>query len=150
MLEIKNLSLSFQNNYKVFKDINIKVKKNRVTLLTGKSGCGKSSLLMCITGVIPDIIEGNITGEIIYKDENIENKGVKTVSGEIAYMFQDPDSQLCTFTVEDEIAFGLENIKMEPSHMDPTIDKVLKLTGIKHLRKRQLNHLSGERNKRLL
>ncbi|MBY6799781.1 ABC transporter ATP-binding protein [Clostridium botulinum] len=143
MLEIKNLNLSFQENYNVFKDINIKVKKNRVTLLTGKSGCGKSSLLMCITGAIPDIIEGNITGEIIYKGKNIENKGVKTVSGEIAYMFQDPDSQLCTFTVEDEIAFGLENIKMEPSHMDHTIDKVLKLTGISHLKKRQLNHLSG-------
>ncbi|NFD77158.1 ABC transporter ATP-binding protein [Clostridium botulinum] len=143
MLEIKNLNLSFQENYNVFKDINIKVKKNRVTLLTGKSGCGKSSLLMCITGVIPDIIEGNITGEIIYKGKNIENKGVKAVSGEIAYMFQDPDSQLCTFTVEDEIAFGLENIKMEPSHMDNTIDKVLKLTGISHLKKRQLNYLSG-------
>ncbi|ENK1242392.1 ABC transporter ATP-binding protein [Clostridium botulinum] len=143
MLEIKNLSLSFQNNYKVFQNINIKVKKNKVTLLTGKSGCGKSSLLMCITGVIPDIIEGNISGEIIYKGENIENKGVKTVSGEIAYMFQDPDSQLCTFTVEDEIAFGLENIKMEPSHMDHTINKALKLTGISHLKKRQLNHLSG-------
>ncbi|APC79360.1 ABC transporter ATP-binding protein [Clostridium botulinum] len=143
MFEIKNLSLSFQENYNVFKDINIKVKKNRVTLLTGKSGCGKSSLLMCITGVIPDIIEGNINGEIIYKGKNIEKKGVKAVSGEIAYMFQDPDSQLCTFTVEDEIAFGLENIKIEPSHMDHTIDKVLKLTGIKHLKKRQLNHLSG-------
>ncbi|AJD27711.1 ABC transporter ATP-binding protein [Clostridium botulinum] len=143
MLEIKNSNLSFQENYNVFKDINIKVKKNRVTLLTGKSGCGKSSLLMCITGVIPDIIEGNITGEIIYKGKNIENKGVKTVSGEIAYMFQDPDSQLCTFTVEDEIAFGIENIKMEPSHMNHTIDKVLKLTGISHLKKRQLNHLSG-------
>lgn len=143
MLEIKNLSLSFQNNYKVFQDINIKVKKNRVTLVTGKSGCGKSSLLMCITGVIPDIIEGNISGEIIYKDENIENKGVKTVSGEIAYMFQDPDSQLCTFTVEDEIAFGLENIKVNPAEMDHTIDKVLDRIGIKHLKKRQLNHLSG-------
>ncbi|HDK7167730.1 TPA: ABC transporter ATP-binding protein [Clostridium botulinum] len=143
MLEIKNLSLSFQNNYKVFQDINIKVKKNRVTLLTGKSGCGKSSLLMCITEVIPDIIEGNISGEIIYKDENIENKGVKTVSGEIAYMFQDPDSQLCTFTVEDEIAFGLENIKVNPAEMDHTIDKVLDRIGIKHLKKRQLNHLSG-------
>lgn len=143
MLEIKNLSLSFQENYKVFKDINIKVKKNKVTLLTGKSGCGKSSLLMCITRIIPDIIEGNINGEIIYKGKNIEKKGVKAVSGEIAYMFQDPDSQLCTFTVEDEIAFGLENIKMDPSHMDHTIDKVLKLTGIKHLKKRQLNHLSG-------
>ncbi|MBD5639912.1 ABC transporter ATP-binding protein [Clostridium botulinum] len=143
MLEIKNLSLSFQENYKVFQDINIKVKENKVTLLTGKSGCGKSSLLMCITGVIPDIIEGNINGEIIYKGKNIEKKGVKAVSGEIAYMFQDPDSQLCTFTVEYEIAFGLENIKMEPSHMEHTIDKVLKLTGIKHLKKRQLNHLSG-------
>ncbi|ACA55154.1 ABC transporter ATP-binding protein [Clostridium botulinum] len=143
MLEIKNLNLSFQESYKVFQDINIKVKKNRVTLLTGKSGCGKSSLLMCITGVIPDIVEGNISGEIIYKGKNIENKGVKAVSGEIAYMFQDPDSQLCTFTVEDEIAFGLENMKMKPSHMDHTIDKVLKLTGISHLMKRQLNHLSG-------
>ena len=143
MLEIKNLRLSFQNNYKVFQDVNIKVKKNRVTLLTGKSGCGKSSLLMCITGVIPDIIEGNITGEIIYKGKNIEKKGVKAVSGEIAYMFQDPDSQLCTFTVEDEIAFGLENIKVNPCEMYHTIDKVLDRIGIKHLKKRQLNHLSG-------
>ncbi|EJP6471957.1 ABC transporter ATP-binding protein [Clostridium botulinum] len=143
MLEIKNLSLSFQNNYKVFQNINIKVKRNKVTLLTGKSGCGKSSLLMCITGVIPDIIEGNISGEIIYKGENIENKGVKTVSGEIVYMFQDPDSQLCTFTVEDEIAFGLENIKVDPSHMDNIIDEVLDRIGIKHLKKRQLNQLSG-------
>ncbi|MGO5064918.1 MULTISPECIES: ABC transporter ATP-binding protein [unclassified Clostridium] len=143
MLEIKNLSLSFQNNYKVFQNINIKVKKNKVTLLTSKSGCGKSSLLMCITGVIPDIIEGNISGEIIYKGENIENKGVKTVSGEIGYMFQDPDSQLCTFTVEDEIAFGLENIKIDPSHMNNIIDEVLDRIGIKHLKKRQLNQLSG-------
>ncbi|NFV11829.1 ABC transporter ATP-binding protein [Clostridium sporogenes] len=143
MLEIKNLSLSFQNNYKVFQNINIKVKRNKVTLLTGKSGCGKSSLLMYITGVIPDIIEGNISGEIIYKGENIENKGVKTVSGEIVYMFQDPDSQLCTFTVEDEIAFGLENIKVDPSHMDNIIDEVLDRIGIKHLKKRQLNQLSG-------
>jgi len=143
LLEIKNLSLSFQNNYKVFQNINIKVKKNKVTLLTSKSGCGKSSLLMCITGVIPDIIEGNISGEIIYKGENIENKGVKTVSGEIGYMFQDPDSQLCTFTVEDEIAFGLENIKIDPSHMNNIIDEVLDRIGIKHLKKRQLNQLSG-------
>lgn len=143
MLEIKNLSLSFQNNYKVFKNISIKVKKNKITLLTGKSGCGKSSLLMCITGVIPDIIEGNISGEIIYKGENIENKGIKTVSGEIAYMFQDPDSQLCTFTVEDEIAFGLENINIDPFHMDNIIDKVLEQVGIKHLKKRRLNQLSG-------
>ncbi|NFN85994.1 ABC transporter ATP-binding protein [Clostridium sporogenes] len=143
MLEIKNLSLSFQNNYKVFQNINIKVKRNKVTLLTGKSGCGKSSLLMCITGVTPDIIEGNISGEIIYKGENIEHKGVKTVSGEIGYMFQDPDSQLCTFTVEDEIAFGLENIKIDPSHMDNIIDEVLERIGINHLKKRQLNQLSG-------
>ncbi len=101
---------------------------------------------LCVSlGVIPDIIEGNISGEIIYKDKNIENKGVKTVSGEIAYMFQDPDSQLCTFTVEDEIAFGLENIKIDPSHMDNIIDEVLDRIGIKHLKKRQLNQLSGGR-----
>ncbi|EJO5346642.1 ABC transporter ATP-binding protein [Clostridium botulinum] len=143
MLEIKNLSLSFYEDRNIFQDINIKVKKNKVTLLTGKSGCGKSSLLMCITGVIPDIIEGKINGEIIYKGKNIGNKDVKAVSGEIAYMFQDPDSQLCTFTVEDEIAFGLENIKTNPDDMDYIIHDVLNRIGIKHLRGRQLNQLSG-------
>ncbi len=143
MIEIKNLSLAFPGKGKTFDNVSFNIKKNTITLLSGDSGCGKSSLLMCIARVIPQTIEGNITGEIIYKGSNIEDKGVEVVSGDIGYMFQDPDSQLCTFTVEDEIAFGLENMNIEPCEMDGIIDEVLKLTGIEHLRKRDLSQLSG-------
>ncbi|WMM25163.1 energy-coupling factor transporter ATPase [Tissierella sp. MB52-C2] len=143
MLHIRNLSLAFPEKGKVFDNLNFSIKKNRITLLSGDSGCGKSSLLMCIARVIPRTIEGTITGEIIYNGLNIEEKGVEAISGNIGYMFQDPDSQLCTFTVEDEIAFGLENININPDEMDGIIDNVLELTGIKHLRKRKLNELSG-------
>lgn len=143
MLQIKNLSLAFPEKGKTFENISFNIKENTITLLSGDSGCGKSSLLMCIARVIPQTIAGNITGEIIYKGTNIEDKGVETVAGVIGYMFQDPDSQLCTFTVEDEIAFGLENMNVAPDKMDDIIDELLELTGIKHLKKRNLNQLSG-------
>ena len=102
---------------------------------------------MCITRVIPTTIDGIITGDIIYKDVNITDMGIEAISGDVGYMFQDPDSQLCTFTVEDEIAFGLENIKIDPKKMDELIDKALDITGIKNLRKRNLNQLSEEKQK---
>lgn len=143
MLKLKNLNLAFPGKGEVFKNINMEIKKNKITLISGKSGCGKSSLLMCITRVIPETIEGRISGEIIYKNRNIENEGVDFISGDIAYMFQDADSQLCTFTVEDEIIFGLENINIDPCKMDSIVDEMLSLTKISHLRNRQLNQLSG-------
>lgn len=143
ILKIKDLSLTYPERGKVFENININIEKNKITLINGKSGCGKSSLLMCIAGVIPDAIDGTVKGEIIYNGGNVENKGMQAVSGSIAYMFQDPDSQLCTLTVEDEIAFGLENINTPPNIMESIIDDVLKLTGIEYLKKRNLNSLSG-------
>ncbi len=143
MLQVRNLGLSFPNQGKVFDNVNFHIKRNTVTLISGDSGIGKSSLLMCITRVIPNIIDGIITGDIIYKDVNITDMGIEAISGDVGYMFQDPDSQLCTFTVEDEIAFGLENIKTDPKKMDELIDKALNITGIRNLRKRNLNQLSG-------
>lgn len=143
MLEVKDLSLEFINGKKIFSNINFEIKKNSITLLTGKSGCGKSSLLMCLAGVIPEIIEAYMSGEILFNNRNIEDKNIKHISGEIAYMFQDPDSQLCTFTVEDEIAFGLENKNIPQDKIDSIINETLELVGIMNLKKRNLNKLSG-------
>lgn len=143
MLEIKNLCLKFSEEDTVFEDVNFKVKKNTINLITGKSGCGKSSLLMCLSRVIPETVEGIMGGEIIYNGENIDHKKAEDISGDIAYMFQDPDSQLCTFTVEDEIAFGLENINIDPDKMETIIDNILDLVGIKNLKHSYLNKLSG-------
>ncbi len=143
MLEIKNLGLAFSKQGQVFSNVSFNVKKRSITLLNGDSGVGKTSLLMCIARVIPNIIEGNITGEIIYKGTNIENQGISAISGDMGYVFQDPDSQLCTFTVEDEIAFGLENMNIGLNDMKRIIEETLKLMDINDLKKRNLNQLSG-------
>lgn len=143
MLKVKNLSLDFFFDEKVIDNINFDIKENTINLLAGKSGCGKSSLLMCLARVIPETIEANMTGEILFQGENIEDKNSEHISGEIAYMFQDPDSQLCTFTVEDEIAFGLENMNVDQKKMESIIDKTLNLVGISNLKYRHLNKLSG-------
>lgn len=143
MLKTRDLTLEFPDTGEVFRNINIEIRKNKITLLTGKSGCGKSSFLMCISRVIPKVVEGILNGEIIYKGNNIEYKDVVDLSGEIAYMFQDPDSQLCTFTVEDEIAFSLENLNIDPNNMKNIIDDILDKVNIKYLKYRDLNTLSG-------
>ncbi|MEG2017455.1 MAG: energy-coupling factor transporter ATPase [Clostridium sp.] len=143
LLTVKNLCLSFEEGHNVFHNINFYVKSNTINLISGESGCGKSSLLMCLARVILETIEGTIQGEIIFQGENIENKDVHYISGQIAYMFQDADSQLCTFTVEDEIAFALENLNMNPEDMEEKIDELLDLVGIRELKYRQLNQLSG-------
>lgn len=143
MLEIKNLCLKFPEDKIVFENVNFSIEKNTINLITGKSGCGKSSLLMCLSRVIPETVEGVMSGEIIYNGYNIEHNNAEEISGEIAYMFQDPDSQLCTFTVEDEIAFGLENLNVEQEKMEEIIDEILDLVGIKYLKYASLNKISG-------
>lgn len=143
MLEIKNLCLKFPEDKIVFENVNFSIEKNTINLITGKSGCGKSSLLMCLSRVIPETVDGVMSGEIIYNGYNIEHSNAEEISGEIAYMFQDPDSQLCTFTVEDEIAFGLENLNVEQEKMEEIIDDILDLVGIKYLKYASLNKLSG-------
>lgn len=143
LLRVKDLSLTFSEDKSIFENISFDIEENTINLITGNSGCGKSSLLMCLARVIPEIVEGNMCGEIIYNENNIENKTSKDISGQIAYMFQDPESQLCTFTVEDEIAFGLENININENEIEDNIDKYLDLVGIKYLKKKELNKLSG-------
>lgn len=143
MLTIENLSLAFDENSRAFHRISLHVRENSITLLSGPSGCGKSSLLMAIARVIPEIVEGQLEGRICLHGRPIEHEDAKAVSEKIGYVFQDPDSQLCTFTVEDELAFGLENCRTAPAEMDREIDRLLDLLGIHHLRKRNLNQLSG-------
>ena len=149
MIEIKNLNLTFPDGSKVFQHVNINIHEEKITLISGASGCGKSSLLLSLAGAIPESVEGKLEGEICYKGKNIVEEGTPGIAGEIGYIFQDADSQLCTFTVEDEIAFGLENIRTPREEINKKIDYYLELVHIKHLRHRRLTHLSGGEKQKL-
>ena len=70
MLEIKNLSLDYEN-ISLLKNINLTINSGEITVITGKSGSGKSSLLKVLNGIIPEVLQAKLAGEIIYNEKNI-------------------------------------------------------------------------------
>ena len=112
-LTVDNLSLKFQDSY-VFKDVSFACQSGSITLLKGKNGSGKTSLLQCICSVIPKHFEAIVEGEISLKLTN-ENHPWSTVNYPFyfSYLMQEPDKQLCFPFIEEELFFGAENLKRD-------------------------------------
>ncbi|MCG8395547.1 energy-coupling factor transporter ATPase [Bacillus atrophaeus] len=136
LLSIDRLTFSYEEDEKpIFKDLSFQLQKGERALLLGPSGCGKSSLALCINGLYPEACDATQTGRISLFQKNIEDfQAAEKPSLHIGVVFQDPDQQFCMLTVEDEIAFGLENLQMPKEEMKERIDDVivkLDLTGLK-------------------
>ena len=129
-------------------DISFAVPSGRPLLVLGPSGAGKSTLALCLAGVIPQVIQGDYHGEVRVGDLSTAETPVYQLAKEAGLVFQDPDSQFCTLTVEDEIAFGLENLGWPPEEIENTIDYALDLVGLAGFRGRQLSSLSGGEKQR--
>lgn len=143
-LKTVNLSLTHTNQDKaVLNDISLNFDENKLYLLLGPSGCGKSSLTNVLAGIIPNNISGKITGDVLFDDYSILQKQTYEISLKVGYVMQDADSQFCTYKVEDELLFGLENLKYSKKEMDIRLNRILDLMNIKDIRYKSLNSLSG-------
>ncbi|WP_145378219.1 ATP-binding cassette domain-containing protein, partial [Staphylococcus epidermidis] len=78
--------------------------KRERPILGGSGGAGKSSLALCLNGLYPDAVEGVSSGEIYYRGKNIRDFKKGELNQEIGIVFQDPESQFCMITIEDELA----------------------------------------------
>lgn len=148
ILEVKNLSVSYEDE-SILKRISFSLHKGEKLLLLGPSGSGKSSLILCLNGLIPRSVEGNRTGTIYYEGKEIEAYETGEISKQIGVVFQDPDSQFCMLTVEDEIAFGLENISTPRDEIERKIDWSLSLVGLEKYKHAQISTLSGGMKQKL-
>lgn len=111
ILEVKNLSYKLPEGSELLIDnINFNIKKGEMVLITGRSGTGKSMLLKCLNGIIPNYYNGTLDGNIFYKGKLISSMNKEDIVKNIGFMWQDVDYQMINMTVEDEIAFGLENL----------------------------------------
>lgn len=143
-MEIKDLTVSFKGADKpVLNHVNVDFPDGQLSLLQGPSGCGKSTLTLCLNGLIPHEIVGRIDGSIRLFGSEILGKTPKELSQKVGVVFQDPETQFCTYTVFQEIAFGLENIQCEKSYIAKRVPEVLELVGMKHMQDAPLNQLSG-------
>ncbi len=114
-VELRNYSFRYQNTEEwVLKDINFKLHYGELMVLSGLSGEGKSTLLYSINRIIPSIIQGESQGEFLLAGENALDKKPSEVSKLVGSVLQNADSQIINYVVEDEIAFGCENMDMDP------------------------------------
>ena len=98
--------------------------------MLGPSGSGKSTLTLCLDGLIPHLVEGDYSGQVVVAGLVVDDTPVHVLAQQAGLVFQDPDSQFCTLTVEDEIAFGLENLRPPPDEIEPAIDEALASVGL--------------------
>ncbi|MGM0948804.1 MAG: ABC transporter ATP-binding protein [Bacillota bacterium] len=145
LLTVDRLSFSYEEDEKpVFQNISFELQKGECALLLGPSGCGKSSLALCLNGLYPEACDGTQSGHVFLLEKPVTDPGAsETVAQYAGVVFQDPDQQFCMLTVEDEIAFGLENLQIPKEEMTEKIDAVLEKLRIAHLKEKTISTLSG-------
>jgi energy-coupling factor transport system ATP-binding protein len=133
----------------VFSGINLELERGETVLLLGPSGCGKSTLALCLNGLIPQSIEGEMQGEVQVDGLPTRTAPLAELARRVGIVFQDPESQFCMLTVDDEVAFGLENIGVPRAEIDARIDAALQSVGLLAQRQTRLDRLSGGMKQRL-
>ncbi|MFP3166276.1 MAG: ABC transporter ATP-binding protein [Nitrososphaeria archaeon] len=143
VLEVKNLSFAYRGETpKALDNVSLSLPYGKILLLAGASGCGKTTLLRAITGLVPRIYAGSYSGEVLIEGKNVLSMSQKELAVNVGYVFQNPENQLVSYIVEREVAFGLENLGFEKEHIINTTESVLKELGIYELKDRPLRTLS--------
>lgn len=149
MLESQNLAFSYDGKTQILRSVDLQIRQGEVVVLTGPTGSGKSTLAKCLSGFIPRSIEGEFSGEIIINDENTSDYSIAKISRLVSLVQQDPDSQICTLKVSDEVAFGPENYEFELKSIEKLVESSLFAVGASHLHNRSTHTLSGGEKQRL-
>lgn len=124
-------------------DISFSLLAGQLMLIAGPSGCGKSTLLKCLNGLIPNSYKGTLSGEIRLHGRSTKGLSLRELAQQVGTMLQDPDKQIIGSTVEQEIAFGMENLGVPRPLMRQRIQEVLKQLHLEHYQQQATFALSG-------
>ncbi len=142
VLEGKNLTFGYEDR-PLIENVDIGLSRGECIALTGPSGCGKSTLCYILSGIIPRSINGEYEGDVNIFAKNIKELSLEEITSFIGIVFQNPDSQLFSPTVEDELAFGPENMCLPIDEIKNRIDYALEKVGMEKYRLANPAQLSG-------
>ena len=134
----------------VLRALDLVIPEGEFVLVTGASGCGKSTLALALSGLIPSRIGGYLRGSVYLGSDNISTMPVHEVAQHIGMVFQNPDNQLVQLNVEEEVAFGPENLALPHAEIVQRVEQALGYTGMEQLRSEQIYTLSGGQKQRIV
>ena len=150
MLEARNITFSYDGTIPILDSLSFQIRRGEIVVITGSTGSGKSTLAKCLSGFIPRNVQGNFSGSVIIDDSDITEFHIAEVARKVALVQQDPESQICTLQVSDEVAFGPENYGIEVDEISKMVSSSLKSVDSEHLHNRPTFELSGGEKQRLI
>ena len=146
VIDVKNLSFRYKENQEYYdvKDITFHVKRGEWLSIVGHNGSGKSTTVRLIDG----LLEAE-SGEIVIDGQRLTEENVWNIRRQIGMVFQNPDNQFVGATVEDDVAFGLENQGLSRQEMKKRVEEALDLVGMLDFKKREPARLSGGQKQRV-
>ncbi|MFW9908715.1 MAG: energy-coupling factor ABC transporter ATP-binding protein [Candidatus Thorarchaeota archaeon] len=123
--------------------INLKIEKGEYVVVAGPSGCGKTTLCRAINGLVPQFHRGYIAGHVYVEGRDTREARVADLAQIAGMVFQNPSNQLVTLNVVKEIAFGPENLGVDPVEIRERVEYLIDILGIEHLRDKHPHEMSG-------
>lgn len=144
VIKVENLSFSYEKEKKILHNVSFSINKGEYVTLIGHNGSGKSTLAKLLSY----ILEPN-KGKIYIDNEELNEKNIKNIRNKIGIVFQNPDNQFIGSTVEDDIAFGLENRNIKQEEMKKIVKEYSKKVGMENYLTKEPEELSGGQKQRV-
>jgi energy-coupling factor transporter ATP-binding protein EcfA2 len=150
VLEIDNLRFRYVDSRKeIIQDFSLSMEEGEILVLAGPSGCGKSTLLRTINGLIPHMYQGEYSGKVLVEGKDVSKTEMRVIAQKVGFLFQNPENQIFMFSVERDIAFGLENLGLPREEIRKRVDEAMELLHIEKLAARAPHELSDGQKQRV-
>jgi energy-coupling factor transport system ATP-binding protein len=150
MIEFDQVTVSYaEAATPVLRDVRLRIEEGELALVVGRTGVGKSTLLGAINGLVPHFTGGTLAGQVTVAGRDTKNHPPRELADVVGVVGQDPLSGFVTDTVEEELAYAMEQLAVPPDVMRKRVEETLDLLGIAELRDRPLYQLSGGQQQRV-
>jgi energy-coupling factor transport system ATP-binding protein len=150
-IELCNVTYSYpRSEEESLKQISLTVEQGKLVVLMGHTGAGKTTLSLCLNGLIPHLIQGNLTGEIRVAGQETRKQRVQDLARLVGLVLQDAESQIIGRTVEEDVAFGPRNLALPLAEIRTRVEQALEDVRLQGYAERSAVELSGGEKQRLV
>jgi len=150
MIELTSVTFTHADaDAPVLRGVDLRIDEGELVLVAGRTGSGKSTLLGTLNGLTPHFTGGTMSGDVVVDGRSVRDHTPRDLADLVGYVGQDPLAGFVTDVVEDELAYGMEQLGIDPQTMRRRVEETLDLLGIADLRRRALRTLSGGQQQRV-